>query len=53
LIDKDEIHIEYYRRTDKDEWILHDYNDINQTLVIHSIDFQISLTDIYAEVELG
>jgi Uma2 family endonuclease len=51
LVDQIEVHIEHFYKTSKNEWVLHDYNDVNQSLEISSINFQMSLTGIYTELK--
>lgn len=51
LIHQDQVFIEYYHKEEHSRWVLREFNDINATLRLHAIDFDISLRDIYARVD--
>ncbi len=51
LIEQLEIHVEQFSKTDNNKWILSEYDNQNALLPLSSIEFQISLLDIYDQVE--
>ncbi|GAA6615820.1 Uma2 family endonuclease [Scytonema sp. NUACC26] len=51
LIERYEVHIEHFFKTDNKRWSFLEYDDINETLSLNSISFEIGLTDIYNKVE--
>jgi Uma2 family endonuclease len=51
LIDQYNIQIEHYYKTDQKHWIFMEYNNSNETLVLNSISFEITVADIYDKVE--
>jgi Uma2 family endonuclease len=51
LIDQYEVHIEHFFKIDNKRWSFLEYDDINETLSLNSISFEICLTDIYDKVE--
>ncbi|NJP08102.1 MAG: Uma2 family endonuclease [Leptolyngbyaceae cyanobacterium RU_5_1] len=50
LVDQYKIHLEHYAKTPDNKWLLSEYEDINATLTLISIPFQIQLTTIYRRV---
>ncbi len=51
LIDQYEVHVEQYFKTDTKRWIFTEYDDLNETLCLNSICFEIALADIYDNVQ--
>lgn len=51
LIDQYNIHVEHYSKTDTNQWLLSEYEDPDFVLSFTSFEFQISLKDIYDEVQ--
>ncbi len=51
LIDQYSIHVEHYSKTNTNQWLLSEYEDPDFVLSFTSFEFQISLKDIYDEVE--
>jgi Uma2 family endonuclease len=51
LIDQYKNHVEQYYKTDDKKWIFSEYEEEDSILILSSIQFQISLTDIYDKVE--
>ncbi|MBD2565433.1 MULTISPECIES: Uma2 family endonuclease [Nostoc] len=51
LIDQYKNHVEQYSKTDEKKWIFSEYEEENSILILSSIDFQISLLDIYDKVD--
>ncbi|HEY2727680.1 MAG TPA: Uma2 family endonuclease [Parafilimonas sp.] len=47
LIDSTAKHVVLYSRNDDNTWILSETKNVNDTIHLHSIDFTISLADIY------
>jgi Uma2 family endonuclease len=51
LIDQYKIHVEQYSKTDNKKWIFSENEDENSILSLASLEFQISLSDIYDKVD--
>jgi Uma2 family endonuclease len=51
LIDQYKNHVEQYCKTDDKKWIFSEYEEEDSILILSSIQFQISLADIYDKVE--
>ncbi|MEO0843627.1 MAG: Uma2 family endonuclease, partial [Cyanobacteria bacterium J06643_5] len=51
LIDQYKIKVEQYFKTGKNSWSFSEYYEANETLSLNSIDFEITLEDIYDRVE--
>ncbi|WP_392534281.1 Uma2 family endonuclease [Nostoc sp. C117] len=51
LIDQYKNHVEQYYKTDDNKWIFSEYEDEDSILILSSIQFQISLVDIYDKVD--
>ncbi len=50
LIDQHKIHVENFHKLEDGRWILQEFNRIEDTLTIESIDFEIPLQQIYQRV---
>ncbi|KYC44210.1 hypothetical protein WA1_01180 [Scytonema hofmannii PCC 7110] len=50
LIDQYKVHIEQYFKTDKKRWTFVEYDDLNETISLNYINFEIALADIYDKV---
>lgn len=53
LIDQYTPHVEQYFKTDSHKWIFTEYNDIESSILLSSIPFEIRLADFYENVEFG
>ena len=53
LIDKYTMHVEQYSKTDNNKWIFSEYEDENELISLISVPFEISLADIYDNVDFG
>jgi Uma2 family endonuclease len=51
LIDQYQIHIEHYIKTEPRKWTFQEYDESNGSLTFLSVDFSISLNDLYDKVE--
>ncbi|MEM9922859.1 MAG: Uma2 family endonuclease [Cyanobacteria bacterium P01_D01_bin.50] len=51
LIDQYTMQVEQYFKTGKNSWIFSEFYDANETICLNSINFEISLEDIYDKVE--
>lgn len=51
LIDQYSPHVEHYTKTDDKAWLFREYDGLETSIFLQSIDFQIDLTDIYEKVE--
>ncbi len=51
LIDQYTMQVEQYFKTGKNSWTFSEYYDANETLSLNSINFEITLEDIYDRVE--
>jgi Uma2 family endonuclease len=53
LIDQYTMHVEQYSKTDNNKWIFSEHEDGNETISLTSVPFEISLADIYDNVDFG
>ena len=53
LIDQYSIHVEQYSKTDDRKWLFSEYEGESTILSLTSIEFQISLADIYDKVDFA
>ncbi|MEA5571579.1 Uma2 family endonuclease [Calothrix sp. UHCC 0171] len=53
LIDQYTMHVEQYSKTDNNKWIFSEYENENDRLSLTSVPFEISLADIYDNVDFG
>lgn len=51
LIDQYSVHVEQYYKTNSKTWTFTEYDDLDQTLSLNSMPFQIMLADIYSKVK--
>jgi Uma2 family endonuclease len=51
LIDQDTLHIEKYFRAEQKRWIFSEYDNVDETIYLNSISFQMLVEDIYDKVE--
>lgn len=51
LIDQYKTHVEQYSKTNDNKWLFSEYEDDNFVLSLTSLQFQISLLDIYEKVD--
>lgn len=47
LIDSEKVFVSHYHKTNVNEWLLHDYDNLTDSIVITSINETISLNEIY------
>jgi Uma2 family endonuclease len=52
LVDQDQIRIEQFTRCDENTWTLHDYQRMDEVLLIASIGVSLPLASIYEGIEL-
>ena len=53
LVDSEKVFVEHFRRIDKSEWILHDYMQREETIILSSIGEHLDLTDVYATINFN
>jgi Uma2 family endonuclease len=51
LIDQYTPHVEQYSKTDAHQWIFTEFNDMESSILLSSIPFEIRLADLYESVE--
>ncbi len=51
LIDQYTPHVEQYFKTDPHKWIFTEYNDLDSSIFLSSIPFEICLTELYENIE--
>jgi Uma2 family endonuclease len=51
LIDQYTPHVEQYSKTDAHKWIFTEFNDMESSISLSSIPFEIRLADLYESVE--
>ena len=52
LIDQYEIHGEHYVKTATNQWLLSEYNDSSITLSLSTFEAQITIIDLYENIEI-
>lgn len=50
LIDSEKVHVQHFRKTDQNEWILHEYFDLKDQIYLSSIQETLNLSEIYEEI---
>ena len=50
LIEQDEPHIEHYLKQTPKQWLLKIYEELDEVIILESIDCQLSLAEIYAQI---
>lgn len=50
LIDSEKIYVQHFRKIDNNEWILHDYFDLNDSIFLASIQENIGLNEVYENI---
>jgi Uma2 family endonuclease len=51
LIDSEKVFVQHFRKIDNDEWLLHDYHNLADSIVINSIQETIYLHEIYDSIQ--
>lgn len=51
LIDQFKMQVEQYFKTGKNSWTFSEYYDVNETVSLNSVNFEVTLEDIYDKVE--
>ena len=51
LIDQYRIHVEHYVKTAAKQWVFSEYDDLNITLSLTSLDLQVLIADLYENIE--
>jgi Uma2 family endonuclease len=49
LVDSESIYVEHHQRQSKDEWLLHEYRDLQSTLQLKSIGVSIDVATLYED----
>jgi len=52
LIEQDRIYVEHYYRVDAKKWSLTEYTEIEDVIALGSVECEISLANIYEDIEL-
>ena len=47
LVAQDRCHIEHYVRQNQQQWLMTEYNELNATITLNSIQCQLLLADVY------
>ncbi|MBK8551701.1 MAG: Uma2 family endonuclease [Ignavibacteria bacterium] len=53
LVSQEKVSVEYYSRNPDDSWTLKEFNDIDQTIQIKSIDCKLELKEVYDKVKFN
>ncbi len=51
LVDQDKPHVVLYTKQNADAWLHREYNDLNDKIYLSSVDCEISVAEIYLDVE--
>jgi Uma2 family endonuclease len=52
LVEQDQIGVEHYSKTDNKQWSLREYDAEDRAIVLNSINFTLTLEDLYHKVQL-
>ncbi len=52
LVEQDQVGVEHYSKTDNKQWSLREYDSEDKAIVLNSIDFTLTLEDLYHKVQL-
>lgn len=52
LVDSRKKHLMLYARNEDDSWILREYKEANETVFLHAISLQLSLSDCYSGLQM-
>jgi Uma2 family endonuclease len=52
LVEQDQIGVEHYSKTDNKQWSFREYDAEDKAIVLNSIDFTLTLDDLYHKVQL-
>ncbi|WP_107667284.1 Uma2 family endonuclease [Cyanothece sp. BG0011] len=52
LIDQANYFIEHYTKTDNNQWLLQDYQDIKDMIKLNSINIDVKISDIYENISI-
>jgi Uma2 family endonuclease len=52
LIDSEKVFVQHFRKIEGNEWVLHDYFELDDQLFLYSIQETLSLREIYENVQL-
>ncbi len=52
LIDQANYFIEHFSKTENNEWLLKEYQDINDTLKLNSINIDVKISEIYENISI-
>lgn len=52
LVDQYSIHVEHYVKTAANQWLLSEYSDPNVTLTLSTFEAQVSITDLYENIDI-
>jgi len=50
LINSEKVHVQYFRKIEENEWILHEYFDLKDEINVVSIQETLSLIELYEGV---
>jgi len=50
LIDSEKVHVQHFRKTEQNEWILHEYFELKDEVYLASIQENLSLSEIYENI---
>jgi Uma2 family endonuclease len=50
LVDSEKIHVQHYRKTEANEWVLHDYFNVQEIVTLGSIQEMLPLLELYEGV---
>lgn len=53
LIDSESIHVEHHHRQNRDEWLLHEYRTLDDSLHLESLELTLLLAVFYEDVKFG
>jgi Uma2 family endonuclease len=51
LIDQHSMHVEHYLKTDKRRWVLTEYEELDETISLQSIGYEVTIADLYEDID--
>ncbi len=51
LIDQNRVYLEYFQKLEDGRWVLAEFHDPEETLIIEALDFEIAISRIYHKVD--
>jgi Uma2 family endonuclease len=50
LVDSEKVHVQHFHKTGNHEWLLHEYFDVQESLLLKSVEVSLGLLEIYENI---